>query len=105
VDDGRIVSVAAPSRTRPADDVVVDPAGSVVLPGLIDMQVHLAWSGGPDPAGTVEHAGGQVTTRRAAANAQAQPLAGVTTVRDVGSDATAEDVVTAHEQSGAHGQR
>jgi hypothetical protein len=59
----------------------------------------------PDPAGTVEHAGGQVTTRRAAANAQAQPLAGVTTVRDVGSDATAEDVVTAHEQSGAHGQR
>jgi imidazolonepropionase-like amidohydrolase len=43
------------------------------------------WSGGPDPARTVEHAGEQATTLRAAANAQAQLLAGITTVRDVGS--------------------
>jgi hypothetical protein len=44
----------------------------------------------------------QITPLRAAANAQAQLLAGVTTVREVGSDAMVEDVVSAHEQSGAH---
>jgi imidazolonepropionase-like amidohydrolase len=87
VDDGRIEAVAAPGTVRPGDDdVVLDLGGSIVLPGLIDMHVHLVWSGGPDPARTVEHAGEQITTLRAAANAQAQLLAGVTTVRDVGSN-------------------
>ena len=105
-EDRRIASVAAPSRTRPTDDdLVVDLAGSVVLPGLIDMHVRLVWSGGPDPARTAEHAGEQITPLRAAADAQAQLLAGVTTVRDLGADAMAEDVVTAHEQSGAHVSR
>jgi hypothetical protein len=54
---------------------------------------------GPDPAG------GQVTALRAATNDQAQLLAEMTTLRDVGSDAMADDVVTTHEQSGVHVQR
>ncbi|WP_433287047.1 hypothetical protein ACQPZQ_32095 [Pseudonocardia sp. CA-142604] len=58
-----------------------------------------------DPARIIEHVGEQVTTRRAAANDQAQLLAEMTTVRDVGSDAMADDVVTTHEQSGVHVQR
>jgi predicted amidohydrolase YtcJ len=93
VDDGRITAVAVPSRTRPTDDdPVVDLAGSVVSPHIIDMHVQPMWSGGPAPVRAVE----QTTPLRSAADAQVQPLARVTTV---------PDVATTHEQSGAHAQR
>jgi hypothetical protein len=69
-----------------------------------DMHVHLVWSGGPDPACIVEHAGATVTTLRTAADAQTHLLAGMATVRVVGSDVMAEDL-PAHEQSGADVQR
>ena len=85
VDGGRIVAIGASARVRDAD--VLDLDGRHVLPGLIDMHVHLVWSGGPDPAAVVEREGEQLTTVRAVANAQAQVEAGVTTVRDLGSNA------------------
>ena len=85
IDGGRIVAVGADAQARDVD--VVDLDGRQVLPGLIDMHVHLVWSGSPDPAAVVEREGEQLTTVRAVANAQAQARAGVTTVRDLGGNA------------------
>lgn len=85
VEDGRIAAVGHEARDRGAH--VVDLEGRYVLPGLIDMHVHLVWSGGPDPATVVEREGEQLTTVRAAAHAQQQLGAGVTTVRDLGGNA------------------
>src|SRR4051794_16984131 len=87
VDDGVVTDVLPAGSARREDgDVLVDVAGATVLPGLIDMHVHLVWSGGPDPARTVERAGEQATTLAAGAHGQAQLLAGITTVRDLGSN-------------------
>lgn len=85
VEDGRIVAVGADAAG--SDAAVLDLEGRYVLPGLIDMHVHLVWSGSPDPAALVEREGEQLTTIRAVANAQAQVRAGVTTVRDLGGNA------------------
>lgn len=68
------------------DDDVLDAEGSVIMPGLIDGHVHLVWSGSGDPAGVVDNDGEQMTTLRAAANAETQVSAGVTTVADLGSN-------------------
>jgi len=87
IEDGVVTGVWR-RGTAPAtsDDVEVALDGAFVMPGLIDMHVHLVWSGGADPARTVEHDGEQLTTIRAVANARSQLHAGITTVRDLGSN-------------------
>lgn len=86
-EDGVIRSLEPASSVQPArDDAVIDAMGSAVLPGLIDGHVHLVWSGGNDPAGVVDGDGEQLTTLRAAANAEAHLRSGVTTVADLGSN-------------------
>ncbi len=63
VKDGKIVSVAAASKTAAKADHVIDANGKVLLPGLFDMHGHVGrWDGGLNLA------------------------AGVTTVRDMGND-------------------
>ncbi|WP_109472660.1 metal-dependent hydrolase family protein [Ornithinimicrobium cavernae] len=85
--DGMVRSVEPAGSVRPMpDDQVIEAEGSTLLPGLIDGHVHLVWSGGSDPADIVERDGEQVTAIRAAANARAQLLGGVTTVADLGSN-------------------
>ncbi len=85
IKDGHIVAIGDDARAR--DVGVIDLEGRHVLPGLIDMHVHLVWAGSPDPATVVEREGEQLTTVRAAAHAQAQVQAGITTVRDLGGNA------------------
>ena len=85
VEGDRIASIAGVATERDAS--VVDLEGRYVLPGLIDMHVHLVWSGDPDPAEQVQRESEQLTTIRAVANAQAQLRGGVTTVRDLGGNA------------------
>ena len=48
--------------------------------------VHLVWSGGTDPVGLVDREGEQLTLLRAAGHARDQLRAGITTVRDLGSN-------------------
>lgn len=86
IDDGVITAVASPTTAPGPQDLRVDLDGAYLLPGLIDMHVHLVWSGGPDPAVDVERDGEQLTTIRAFVNAQEQLGAGVTTLRDLGSN-------------------
>ncbi len=85
--DGKIEAVLAPGSTEAEDALLVDLQGAFVMPGLVDMHVHLVWSGGPDPAAVVAAAGEQATTIRAVVNARAQVEAGITTVRDLGGNA------------------
>ncbi len=87
VDDGRVAEITAGGQRRVEGDLeALDLDRRWVLPGLIDMHVHLVWSGSPDPAAAVAHEGEQLTTLRAMANAQAQLSAGVTAVRDLGGN-------------------
>jgi len=74
------------SYSASGDDVIFELGEGFLLPGLLDMHVHLVWDGSPNPAATVEREGEQLTTIRAGANAGAQLRAGVTTVRDLGSN-------------------
>ncbi len=83
--EGTAIASVRPTGQAPAGATVLDLDGAFLMPGLIDMHVHLVWSGDPDPAATVEQDGQQLTTIRAVANARAELEAGVTTVRDVGS--------------------
>ncbi|TAM58901.1 amidohydrolase family protein [bacterium] len=87
VEDGKIAAVRPTGdAVRSSDAQVVDLEGAFLMPGLIDMHVHLIWSGSPDPVSVVDTEGAQLTTVRAVANAQTQLRSGVTTVRDVGSN-------------------
>jgi imidazolonepropionase-like amidohydrolase len=86
VEDGRIASVTTQSISAPRDMPVIELSRRFVMPGLIDMHVHLVWSGAPDPVRVVDEEGEQLTTIRALANAQKQLQAGVTAVRDLGGN-------------------
>lgn len=84
VEDGRIVSITA-RGTLPEGADVVDLSGHTILPGLIDMHVHL--DGRPEYGG---YSGLQFTDRFwsaiAVANAGRMLKAGFTTVRNLGDD-------------------
>ncbi|WP_120077286.1 metal-dependent hydrolase family protein [Aurantiacibacter odishensis] len=84
IEDGRIVSIAP--GLQPATDgaVLVDLSAKTVMPGLIDLHVHLDGNPGGDfrdaAVDTDEYA-----TLLGAANARTTLAAGFTTVRDLGS--------------------
>ncbi|WP_284125510.1 Xaa-Pro dipeptidase [Parerythrobacter aestuarii] len=81
MDDGKIVSVSTGAAPDGAE--VIDLTGHTILPGLIDMHVHL--DGRPEYGG---YSGLQFTDRfwtfLAAANADKMLKVGFTTVRNVG---------------------
>ena len=83
VEEGRIVSVN--TGTPPAGAEVIDWTGHTLLPGLIDMHVHL--DGRPEYGGYTNL---QFTDRFwtiiGAVHAQRMLKAGFTTVRNVGDD-------------------
>ncbi|MDR7523642.1 MAG: amidohydrolase family protein [Armatimonadota bacterium] len=77
---GRIVE---PGSARMAREESL--AGRVVAPGLVDMHVHLCLDGGSDPLGAFSAAGPEELARLMREHAERTLLAGVTTVRDLGS--------------------
>lgn len=84
-DDGRITSIADARTVRWGSDVKhIDMSGRTLLPGLIDMHVHL-----DSPADIGGYRGLEYTDSfwgmTAVANARAMLDAGFTTVRNVGS--------------------
>ncbi len=76
--DGRIASIesAASAQQLIATERIMLPAGTTLLPGLIDAHVHLAWSGAPN-----------------ADAARLTLLAGFTTVRNPGATGDADLVL------------
>jgi imidazolonepropionase-like amidohydrolase len=84
VTDGRISSVGKQVAPLPKDAVVTDLAGKTLLPGLIDMHVHLdslAEIGGYNGLQYTDSFWGMVAVK----NAREMLMAGFTTVRNVGS--------------------
>lgn len=86
VEDGRITRIGPSTGYRGGGATTIDLDGSLLVPGLIDMHVHLVWSGSPDPAAAVKLDGKQMTVLRAAGNAVRELRAGITTVRDLGGN-------------------
>jgi imidazolonepropionase-like amidohydrolase len=86
VRDGRIVEVGSGEATMPTGATHVDLKGMTLLPGLIDMHVHL--DSDPSYGG---YTGLQYSDRfwsvLAVGHAQKTLMAGFTTVRNVGADA------------------
>lgn len=98
LEDDRVVAVLGAGELPSEGDhrTIALPAGSTVVPGLIDMHVHLCDWAAPmdvarDPARLALHA---------AASARITQRAGITTVRDVGS---AYDIGVAVRDSVARG--
>jgi imidazolonepropionase-like amidohydrolase len=86
LDDGRIAWVGAarelPEAARGVERIELQ--GCTLLPGLVDVHVHLVASGGPDLAGGIP-ASESGRTLAAVANARRHLDAGVTLVRDLGA--------------------
>lgn len=87
VAQGRIAEVgpALEADAAHGDRTVIDLEGATLLPGLIDLHVHLVWDGSADPVATNERDGVQLTVIKAVENTRRTLLSGITTVRDVGS--------------------
>ena len=84
VTDGKIVSVADGFTAAPAEAVTVDLKDKTVVPGMVDLHVHLTGDPGGDFwKGAVEPDEWDVVV--GAKNARLTALAGFTTVREAGS--------------------
>ncbi|WP_067826536.1 amidohydrolase family protein [Actinomadura kijaniata] len=83
---GRVAWVG-PRAEAPAEAAAVprrDFPGGTILPGLIDVHVHLAFDTGPDPAAMFAAVSDGELYEHMAARAEILLRAGVTTVRDLG---------------------
>ena len=84
VEDGRIVAITSGLQPAPDGAILIDLSDSTVMPGLIDLHVHLDGNPGGDfrdaAVDTEEWA-----TVLGVVNARTTALAGFTTVRDTGS--------------------
>jgi imidazolonepropionase-like amidohydrolase len=84
IEGGRI-AYAGPAAGLPARAAdTLDFPGATLLPGLVDVHVHLVASGGPDLAADVPRTEAE-RTLAAVVNARRQLEAGVTLVRDLGA--------------------
>jgi imidazolonepropionase-like amidohydrolase len=82
VEDGLISSVNP--RGQPAADRSIDLGDRILLPGLMDMHVHLDFDFAGANFGVVVTESGSEGTLRGAKNAELTLMAGFTTVRNVG---------------------
>ncbi len=80
-----IVQKVAPEHELPEDLPTTSASGQYMVPGLIDLHVHLMWDGSLNPVETQEKESYEQMVIRAAYNCQKYLHKGVTTVRDVGS--------------------
>lgn len=74
-----------PENSIPNGIPVENLGGAYLLPGLIDLHVHIMWDGSPDPVNTHEKETKEQMLIRSVANAQIYLKSGVTTIRDLGS--------------------
>jgi len=86
IENNRIAEVGkGPGPAKKNGYEVMDLEGMCVLPGMIDCHVHLCIDGSADPMQSLQKDSAAMITLKAARQAHLSLLAGVTTVRDLGS--------------------
>jgi imidazolonepropionase-like amidohydrolase len=86
IEKNRIMEVGkGPGLSKNNGHEAIDLDGRCLLPGMIDCHVHLCFDGSADPLQSVQKDSAIMITLKAARHAQLSLLAGVTTVRDLGS--------------------
>ncbi|MEW9676938.1 amidohydrolase family protein [Lentibacillus sp. L22] len=63
----------------------INGEGKYLMPGLIDLHVHIMWDGSKDPVSTLKEEGYEQMLIRAVSYCQDYIEAGITTIRDIGS--------------------
>jgi imidazolonepropionase-like amidohydrolase len=84
IEDGRIAAVDQGAAAPPAGAAVVDLGDVTLLPGLIDVHVHLGFDAGPDPVARMQADDDLTLLLRMRLAARRALAAGITTVRDLG---------------------
>ncbi|HAX25809.1 MAG TPA: amidohydrolase family protein, partial [Chloroflexi bacterium] len=92
VRDGRIERVVEPgelpegllAEARASGSLIQQP-GATLLPGLIDLHLHLIWDGSDDPVRSLALETSEQTLLKGVGFAATTLRAGITTVRDLGS--------------------
>lgn len=79
-----IISEIAPTSKEKAD-YEIDGEDGYLIPGLIDLHVHVIWDGSEDPVSMTEKEGYEQMLMRAVGNGYHYLEHGITTVRDIGS--------------------
>lgn len=94
--EGNRITAAGPAATTsaPANAQVLDAAGKFVIPGLIDLHVHLGSTGGPG------FRAADYTHERVLRNLGEYLRMGVTTVRSVGTEREAGMAIRDQQRSG-----
>ena len=85
VEDGKILKIAQTSVSIPKDTQKIPLDGQTLLPGFIDCHTHICMDGSPDPMAVCLSESPVITTLKAARSARRTLMAGVTTIRDMGS--------------------
>jgi imidazolonepropionase-like amidohydrolase len=87
VDDGKIREIASAGLADcPPETTIYERPGATVLPGLIDVHLHLMFgTGGRSYEDVIEHDSDDLMLLRGARNAYLHLRAGVTTCRDCGA--------------------
>ena len=88
VEDGRISAVVSTAGVPSGTTLKLD--GLTLLPGLVNMHVHLCFGGEADPASVMMREAYPMTVIKAVLRARQTLEAGVTTVRDLGGRDYAE---------------
>ncbi|WP_088032119.1 metal-dependent hydrolase family protein [Evansella clarkii] len=84
VKEGKIRRVL-PEKELPESLKTYEHNNKYLVPGLIDLHVHVMWDGSGDPVATHEKEGYEQMIIRAAANCQKYIQQGITAIRDLGS--------------------
>ncbi|GGB45784.1 amidohydrolase [Lentibacillus populi] len=74
-----------PKEDYPNHIKCIDGEGKYLMPGLIDLHVHIMWDGSRDPVATLEEEGYEQMLIRAVVYCQNYIESGITTIRDIGS--------------------
>lgn len=85
--DGDSIAGVVGRGEVPADYTVIDLGDQWLLPGLVDMHVHLMWDGGIEPAAAMRGQAPAANALLAAQRGLQHLMRGVTTVRDVAGPA------------------
>ena len=85
--DGKHIKGLSPSTSghEAFEGETIDAQGAWLLPGLIDLHVHLTWNGGQDPATDITMSGKEENLLETVSNTLKYLSQGITSARDLGS--------------------